>query len=57
MKADVIDGFYRIGLRPIDMPKPILVYPSDGIGEELVWITLTLPMGYNKPPLILCTSM
>ena len=28
LKADVSDGFYRIGLRPTDAPKLGLVFPS-----------------------------
>ena len=31
LKADVSDGFYRIGLRPEDAPKLGLIFP---IGEE-----------------------
>ena len=28
LKADVSDGFYRIGLRPEDSPKLGLIFPS-----------------------------
>ena len=29
LKADVIDGFYRIGLCPMDDPKMGIVFPSE----------------------------
>ena len=48
LKADVSDGFYRIGLRPTDTPLLGLVFTSKGEGKELVAIPITLPMGWKK---------
>ena len=52
IKADVSDGFYRIGLRPSHAAKLGLVFPSKAGEEDLVAIPLTLPMGWkNSPPI------
>ena len=52
LKADVSDGFYRIGLRPTDAPKLGLIFTSGKEEEQMVAIPLTLPMGWeNSPPL------
>ena len=48
LKADLSDGFYRIGLNPEDAPKLGLVSPEIHGGEQLVAIPLTLPMGWKK---------
>ena len=45
IKANVSDGFYRVGLRPSDAAKLGLVFPSEAGEEHLVAIPLTLPMG------------
>ena len=56
IKADVSDGFYKIGLRQSDTAKLGLLFPS-GAGEEyLVAIPLTLPMGWKNLPPIFCTG-
>ena len=41
---------------PTDVPNLGLVFPSDGSGEELVAIPLTLPMGWENSPPIFCMS-
>ena len=52
LKADVSDGFYRIGLRPKDAPNLGLIFPRGKEEEQMVAIPLTLPMGWkNSPPL------
>ena len=52
LKADVLDGFYRIGLRPEDAPKLDLIFPKCADKEPMVAIPLTLPMDWkNSPPL------
>ena len=52
LKADASDGFYRIGVRPTDDPKLVLVFPSEVEAEELVKMPLTLHMGWkNSPPI------
>ena len=44
LKADVSEGFYQIVLIPTDAPDLGLVFPSEGEEDDLVAITLTLPM-------------
>ena len=56
IKADVSDGFYRIGLRPSDAAKLGLVFPSEAGNKYLVAILLTLPMGWKNSPPIFCTA-
>ena len=56
IKADVSDGFYRIGLRPSDAAKLGLVFPSEAGEEDLVAIPLTLPMGRKNSLPIFCTA-
>ena len=56
LKADVSDGFYRIGLRPTDAPKLGLIFPSRKGEEELVAIPLTLPMGWKNSPPLFCMA-
>ena len=56
IKADVSDGFYRIGLRPSDDAKSGLVFPSEAGDEDLVAILLTLTMGWKNLPPIFCTG-
>ena len=51
LKADVSDGFYRIGLRPEDAPKLGLIFPSGKEKETMVAILLILPMGWKIPHL------
>ena len=48
LKADVSDGFYRIGLRPKYAPKLGLIFPSGKEEEKMLAIPLTLPMGWKK---------
>ena len=50
LKADVLDGFCRIGLRPEDDPKLGLIFPGGADEESMVDIPLTLPMGWETPP-------
>ena len=53
LKDNVSNGFYFITMRPGYAPKLGLVPPSYGNGEDLVKITLNLPMGWKNYPLIL----
>ena len=57
LKADFSNRFYRIRLRPKDDLNLLFIFPSDGIGEYLVTILITLPMGWKNSTPILCTSM
>ena len=56
LKADVSDGFYRIGLRPEDAPKLGLIFPSGKEEKPMVAIPLTLPMGWKNSPPLFCTA-
>ena len=56
LKADVSDGFYRIGLRPEDAPKLGLIFPSSKEEDPMVAIPLTLPMGWKNSPPLFCTA-
>ena len=52
LKADVSDGFYRIGIHPEDAPKLGLIFLSGADEETVVANPLTLPMDWkDSPPL------
>ena len=54
IKADVSDGFYRIGLRPSEIAKLGLFFLREDGKEDLVAILLTLSMVWkNLPPIFL----
>ena len=48
-KIDIADGFYRIGLRPHDIPRLGVILPTTS-GEPLVALPLALPMGWVESP-------
>ena len=56
VKADVSDGFYRIGIRPEDAPKLGLIFPSGADEEPMGAIPLTLPMSWKNSPPLFCTT-
>ena len=56
LKADVSDGFYRIGLHQEDAPKLVLIFPRGKEEEPMVAIPLTLPMIWKNSPLLFCTA-
>ena len=56
LKADISNSFYRTRLQLTDTHKLVFVPPSDVSGEELVEITLTLPMVWKNFPPIFCTA-
>ena len=56
LKADVSDGFYRIGLRPEDAPKLGPIFPNGVDEEPMVAIPLMLPMGWKNSPPLFCTD-
>lgn len=50
-KVDIADGFYRVHLRPEDVPSLGVAFPPLPDGTELVAFPLVLPMGWvNSPP-------
>ena len=56
LKADVSDGFYRIGLCLEDEFKLGMIFPSGKEEEPMVAIPLTLPLGWNNSPPLFCTA-
>ena len=56
VKADVSEGFYRVGLGPTDAAKLGLVFPNEAGEEDLLAIPLTLPMGWKHSPPIFCIA-
>ena len=56
LKANVSDGFYRIGLRPEDAPKLGLIFHRGEEEEPMVATPLTLPMGWKNSPPLFCTA-
>lgn len=49
-KIDVADGFYRIGIRPNNMLKLAVIFPTRPGEEPLIALPLTLPMGWLESP-------
>ena len=56
IKADVADGFYRVDLRTVDIPKLGVVFPHLEGEEPLVALPLRLPMGWKHSPPIFCAA-
>ena len=49
-KIDVADGFYRVGLRPSDIPKLGVILPHSPTELPLIAFPLALPMGWVESP-------
>jgi hypothetical protein len=56
IKVDIADGFYRIGLRPLDVPKLGVALPVGASEPQLVAFPITLPMGWTNSPPIFCAA-
>ena len=56
LKLDISDGFYRVGLRPEDIPKLGVVFPTKPGEDPLVALPLVLPMGWKNSPPIFCAA-
>ena len=56
IKVDIADGFYRIGLKPTDVPKLGVVYPGFPGEPPLVAFPITLPMGWTNSPPLFCSA-
>jgi hypothetical protein len=56
IKVDIADGFYRIGLKPADVPKLGVVYPGFPGEPPLVAFPITLPMGWTNSPPLFCSA-
>jgi len=55
IKVDISDGFYRIWLRPQDVPKLGVSFPSAPGEPPLVAFPLVLPMGWTESPPYFCS--
>jgi hypothetical protein len=54
-KVDIADGFYRIEVRPADIPKLGVIIPSQTEDQEqLIAFPLVLPMGWKNSPPYFC---
>jgi hypothetical protein len=49
-KIDIVDGFYRIGIRSKDIPKLGVLFPARDGEEQLIGFPLVLPMGWSQSP-------
>ena len=56
LKIDIADGFYRVHLKPDDIPKLGVVFPTRTGQEPLVALPLVLPMGWKNSPPIFCAA-
>ena len=55
-KVDISDSFYRIVLKPEDISKLAVIFPTKLGCIPLVEFPLVLPMGWINSPLVLCSS-
>jgi hypothetical protein len=54
-KVDIDDGFYRVGIRPADIPKLGVIIPARTVDQEqLIAFPLVLPMGWKNSPPYFC---
>jgi hypothetical protein len=53
-KVDIADGFYRVDVRPADIPKLGVIIPPTKDHEQLVAFPLVLPMGWKNSPPYFC---
>ena len=56
IKVDISDGYYRVDLRPEDVAKLAVVFPTTANEEPLVAFPLVLPMGWKNSPPIFCAA-
>jgi hypothetical protein len=54
-KLDIADGFYRLWIRPPDVPKLAVAYPCKPGEEQLIAFPLALPMGWVESPPYFCS--
>jgi hypothetical protein len=55
-KVDIADGFYRVEIRPADIPKLGVIIPSRTEDQEqLIAFPLVLPMGWKNSPPYFCS--
>ena len=56
MKVDISDGFYRIAIKPENIPKLVVIFPTKPGEEPLVAFPLVIPMGWTNSPPIFCSA-
>lgn len=56
LKIDLSDGFYRVQVRPEDVPKLGLAFPTHPGEAPLVAFPLSLPMGWTESPPWFCAA-
>ena len=56
IKVDISDGFYRIHVRPDDVPKLGVIFPTKANQEEMIAFPLVLPMGWKHSPPYFCAA-
>jgi hypothetical protein len=49
-KIDIMDGFYRIGIRADDVPKLGIIFPTQPGEEPWIRLPLVLSMGWKHSP-------
>jgi hypothetical protein len=49
-KIDIAEGFYRIAIRPEDVFKLAIMFPTEEGEEQWVGFPLVLPMGWKQSP-------
>ena len=51
LKIDLSDGFYRVPVRPADVPRlGVILPPLPGSNNDLIAFPVTLPMGWTESP-------
>jgi hypothetical protein len=50
MKLDLSDGFYRVQVKPEDVPKLAVAFPTRPGEEQRVALPMKLPMGWTESP-------
>ena len=55
MKVDIVDGFYRVGLAPEDVPSLGVCLPPVLDGKTLVAFPLVITMGWVESPPQFCS--
>jgi hypothetical protein len=56
MKLDLSDGFYRIQVKPEDVPKLAIAFPTGPGEEKKVAFPMKLPMGWTESPPWFCAA-
>ena len=55
-KVDIANGFYRVWLKPNNIPKLGVLFPNREGEESLIGLLLALPMGSKESPPWFCVT-